>query len=508
MKEDQITKSTFEESATTFKNDILLNENLINFLKDLGTKNKFNTKKALRPIAWRIFLETIPSEKNDGNIIKEWIDIIFNQREEYKKKIEKYCSLKKMGLNDPLLKNENGENDVLIYNEEEKSVLNLINLDLQRTHQVFELFHTTKTKNILSNVLFIYAKEYWGDIPYGQGMNELLSMLYICLYPYYFNNISNNKEKITRDKMYEYLNDIDKYYKEIYLFFHDEDEIQSDLYYLFESLQKKGINDLYQRMDIKKSDPNYNLYELFPDILKDHSDEERTNHLNLRSYSIFKEKLKLIDKKLFNHLKRTNVKCNYYMHRWLKCIFSREFEINDVLSLWDKIFFYEFISGKKYKYSLIYIDFISVAMLVNIRYQLIKKDDESDCYTIIFHYPKLESINIILEISEKVAEIIEQKLQGDSYDINEVLRLVKRTGDYEDNEEEDNSDTNEELIIKPHMYNQRNKLSFISCDQNNGRIIFCGKYYIKNKILMIFFLCLIIAIFLIWLYNNFKMNKQ
>jgi hypothetical protein len=308
--------------------------------------------------------------------------------------------------------------------------------------------------------------------------------------------------------MYEYLNDIDKYYKEIYLFFHDEDEIQSDLYYLFESLQKKGINDLYQRMDIKKSDPNYNLYELFPDILKDHSDEERTNHLNLRSYSIFKEKLKLIDKKLYNHLKRTNVKCNYYMHRWLKCIFSREFEINDVLSLWDKIFFYEFISGKKYKYSLIYIDFISVAMLVNIRYQLIKKDDESDCYTIIFHYPKLESINIILEISEKVAEIIEQKLQGDSFDINEVLRLVKRTDDYEDNEEEDNSDTNEELIIKPHMYNQRNKLSFISCDQNNGRIIFCGKYYIKNKILMIFFLCLIIAIFLIWLYNNFKMNKQ
>ena len=77
MKEDQITKSSFEESAITFKNDILLNENRINFLKDLGTKNKFNTKKALRPIAWRIFLETIPSVKNDGDIIKEWIDIIF-----------------------------------------------------------------------------------------------------------------------------------------------------------------------------------------------------------------------------------------------------------------------------------------------------------------------------------------------------------------------------------------------------------------------------------------------
>ena len=510
MKEDQkqIIKSSLEESAETFKNDILLNENRINFLKDLGVKNKFNIKKELRPIAWRIFLETIPSENKDNNIIKEWIDIIFSQREEYKKKINKYCSLKKLGLNDPLLKNENGENDVLIYNEEEKNVLNLINLDLQRTHQSLELFRATKTKNILSNVLFIYAKDYWGDIPYGQGMNELLSMLYICLYPFYFNSSKNKKEKLTKEKVYEYLDDINKYYKELYLFFHDEDEIQTDLYYLFESLNKKSINDLYQRFDLKKSDPNYTLYELFPDIIKDHSDEERTNHLNLRSYYIFKEKLKLIDKKLFNHLKRVNVKCNYYMHRWLKCIFSREFDINEVLSLWDKIFFYEFNSGKKYKYSLIYIDFICVAMLVNIRYELIKKDDESDCYTVIFHYPILENINIILELAEKVAEIIEKKLNGDTYDINEVLNLVKRSDNYNDNEEENNSDTNEELIIKPHMYNQRNRFSVISCDQNKEKIIFCGKYYIKTKVLMMLFLLLMIIIILIWLYNKFKMNSH
>ena len=426
MKVDQIIKSSLDESAETFKNDILLNKNRINFLKELGKKNNFISKKVLRPIAWKIFLEVIPSESNENNILKEWIDIIFSQREEYKKKVEKYCSIKKMGLIDPLLQNENEEKNDLIYNQEEKNVLNLIDLDLQRTHQTLELFHSTKTKNILSNVLFVYAKEYWGDIPYGQGMNELLSMIYICLYPYYFDDKDYKREKITKEKLYEYLDDINKYYKELYLFFHDENEIQSDLYYLFEALQKKGINDLYQRLDVKKNDPAYNLYELFPDIIKEHSDEERSNHLNLRAYSIFKEKLKLIDKRLYNHLKRTNVKCNYYMHRWLKCIFSREFEINDVLSLWDKIFFYEFDSIGKYKYSLVYIDFICVAMLLNIRYELISKDDESDCYTLIFHYPTLENISIILEISEKVAEIIEQKLKGETYDINEVLRSIKK----------------------------------------------------------------------------------
>ena len=507
MKVEQIIKSSLDESAESFKNDILLNENRIVFLKELGKKNNFISKKELRPIAWKIFLEVIPSESNENNILKEWIDIIFSQREEYKKKLEKYCSIKKMGLSDPLMQKENEEKNDLIYNQEEKNVLNLIDLDLQRTHQTLELFHSTKTKNILSNVLFVYAKEYWGDIPYGQGMNELLSMIYICLYPYYFDDKNFKREKITKEKLYEYLNDINKYYKELYLFFHDENEIQSDLYYLFEALQKKGINDLYQRLDVKKNDPAYNLYELFPDIIKDHSDEERSNHLNLRAYSIFKEKLKLIDKRLYNHLKRTNVKCNYYMHRWLKCIFSREFEINDVLSLWDKIFFYEFDSIGKYKYSLVYIDFICVAMLLNIRYELISKDDESDCYTLIFHYPTLENISIILEISEKVAEIIEQKLKGETYDINEVLRLIKNKGNYNENDEDNNDyDTNEELIIKPHMYNQKNNLSIISCDQNKEKIIFCGKYYIKTKILMIFILCLIIGIFLIYLFNKYRVN--
>lgn len=506
MNEQQLTKSNLEESALSFKNNILLNENRISYLKELGSKNLFQTKKELRPIGWKLYLETIPSSvEGDNNILKDWINKIYDQRKEYKKKIEKYCSLKKMGLNDPLLKKENEENTNLLYNEEEKGVLNLINLDLQRTHQALELFQTTKVKNILSNVLFIYAKEYWGDIPYGQGMNELVAMIYICLYPYYF----TNNEKINKEKLEKYLNNIDKYYKEIYLFFHDEEEIQSDLYYLFESLEKRGINDLYQRFDIKKNDPNYILYELFPDIIKDHSDEDRSNHLNLRAYNIYKEKLKLIDSKLFNHLKRINVKCNYFMHRWLKCIFTREFELDEVLSLWDKIFFYEYDSGKKYKYSLIYIDFISVAMLIKIRYQLFKKSDDSDCYTIIFHYPKEDNISNILQISEKVAEIIEKKLKGEYYDINEVLRLIKKDDNYNselDDDNDNNSDTNEELIIKPHLYNQRSSL--ISCDKNKEHIIFCGKYYLKTKQLLIFFLCFIMLILLFWIYNSFKNHSE
>ena len=64
MKVEQIIKSSLDESAETFKNDILLNENRIDILKELGNKNNFNTKKVLRPLAWKIFLGVIPSENS------------------------------------------------------------------------------------------------------------------------------------------------------------------------------------------------------------------------------------------------------------------------------------------------------------------------------------------------------------------------------------------------------------------------------------------------------------
>ena len=244
-------KSNLDESSASFKTNILLNQNRIDYLKELASKNKLYLKKELRPLAWKIYLETLTSDNQDS--LKVWIDTIFNQRKQYKKKLEKYCSLKKLGLNDPLINDENNEKNNLLYNEEEQSALNLINLDLMRTHQSLDIFQENKTKNILSNVLFIYAKEHGGDILYGQGMNELVAMIYICLYPYYFSVKNNNSnEKITNEMMYEYIKDVNKYYKKIYLYFHDEDEIQSDLYYLFEALETKGMNDLYERIDIKK----------------------------------------------------------------------------------------------------------------------------------------------------------------------------------------------------------------------------------------------------------------
>ena len=197
------------------------------------------------------------------------------------------------------------------------------------------------------------------------------------------------------------------------------------------------------------------------------------------------------------------------MHRWIKCIFAREFDLDDVLTLWDKIFYYQFNSGKKYKYSLVYIDFICTAMLVKIRYELLRKRDDGDIYTIIFHYPKDDDISNILLLSEKIADIIEKKMEGEYYDVNEVLRLIKKNENTEEIEQDDNnSEANDELILKPHLYNQKNKSSIISCDENKEKLFFCGKYYIKTKVLLIIFTCLIMLLLLIWIYYSFINHSQ
>ena len=507
MKENTIEKADLHNSSIIFKDEILLNENRINNLIELAKKNKFDQKKEIRPMAWKVFLGIIPEDKNKS--IEEWIDIIDSQRKEYKEKVQKYCSIKKFKSIDPLIDDENKENDDLLNKEnddKEKNIINLINLDITRTHQGIELFQKTKTKNILSNILFIYSKESH-DIPYGQGMNELVSMLYICLYPYYF---SCKEKNLDKNEIKKYLNDVDNNYEDIYLFFHNEEEIQSDIYYLFESLMSKGIIELYGKDDIKKNDINYHLYELFPDIIKDDLNEDKPTHLNLRSNILVKEKLKIIDKKLYNHFKNININCNYFLHRWFKCIFSREFDINEVLTLWDIIFLYEYINNKKYKYHLIYIDFICLAMILRIRYQLIKKD-EGDCFTILFHYPKGENIDDILEISEKISKIFESKLNNEEYNSDEILDIIRNNNNLieEGNSgNSDNGDAKEELIITPHMYNQNNSKGLITCDKKKENIIFCGKYYIKKKYVFILGFGLFLFFILIWMYNNSQLDNN
>ena len=480
---EELKKFELKKVSLTYKNDILLNENREKTIIELIKRNKLEEKKELRPLAWKLFLNFL----NADDTLEKWIEDIDSKRSEYKNKIKKYFKVDK----DPLINEEEDKRNI---SNDLSTYINLINLDLSRTHQDIDLFHSQKTKTILSNVLNIYARE-CNDVPYGQGMNELISMLYIVFYPYYFPNSNKNN----REEIKEYLNDIESHYEDIYLFFHDEKEIECDLFFLFESLMSKGIQNIYSK-DLAE---DLNLYQLFPGDYKDILNEDKPTHLNIRASMIIHDKLKVIDKRLYNHFNNIKINCNYFLHRWLKCIFTREFNKEDSMILWDRIFLYEYLKGNKFKYKLIYIDFICVSMILRIRNKLIKKE-EGDCFTILFHYPSGDNISELITLTEKVSELFEKKINNEEYFIDEIFNLIKINSNSREEDNDGSGDGSDELIISPHTYNQSKNNSFIDCDRKRENIILFNRCRIKIKYFIIAILCVIISILLLFYFNKIK----
>ena len=175
--EEFLKKQKKEKCLENFKKYILKSSSESN-LKSLNLKNKedlisFGIKgdlssTYLRPIAYKIFLDLLPIEKS----IQQWISMTFSQRMLYSQLKSKYFNKKK---------------------EKEEDNENIIKMDLSRTFPEIQGFNQTKIMNILYNVLYIYTKEH--QFNYKQGMNELLSILFISLYPYYF-PCSKNISKI------------------------------------------------------------------------------------------------------------------------------------------------------------------------------------------------------------------------------------------------------------------------------------------------------------------------
>ena len=446
MSSSQLKKNNITELSLIFKEKILLNPYRVEDLKKLAIDAKLSKEK-LRPIAWKIFLGVLPNTTS----LKEWVEIISNQREEYKKKLKKYCKIKKF-VGDPLgggKKKKKNEGPV-----EDTDLKDLINKDLDRTHQEMELFLQNKIKNILANVLYIWSKEN-SIVSYRQGMNELLAIIFIAFYPFYF--ACTRKPKTTKEDIIEYLKDMNLYKDDIYIFFHDEDEIQSDLFYTFEALMKKGMTNLFDPHFLQKDDPGYKMYEIFPQMWKDDSNENKPTYVYRRSSLIIKEKLKSLDNELYSHFKKIDLNCEVFLQRYLRCIFCREFNLNDVYIIWDIIFYDNYVNRSKEKYDFIYMEYICIAMIFKIR-DTLKDADQNECFSILFKYPETKDIMDIIKLAKKVEQAICERLNGKNSNVYDILGIMKPI------------ESQPSHLFSPHMYNQTSKTNSSSNNITNSKI--------------------------------------
>ena len=468
----EIKKGNLEELSNIFNQNILSNSNIIESLKSLSKDGEL--PKELRPTAWKIFLGILPNNSD----IKDWIEITNSQRIKYKKKLKKYFSIKKY-KGDPLGGGGSNKKNERDYNtlHEENELRRIINLDVIRTYQNINLFSQENIKKLLLNILFIWSREN-EDVSYRQGMNELLAILIICFYPYYFT--FDEKPKPTKDDIIKYINnetEKNKNILQIYNYFHDEEEIESDLFFAFDSLMKKGMKHLYDPKILQKNDKDYKLYELFSDIFKDDIEEDLTNYISRRCFLLINEKLKIIDEELFQYFKKLDINCGAFLQKWLRCIVSREFELNQVFILWDIILVQDYLNEKNQKYSLLFMDCVCLSMIIRIRKNILK-GDQNDCFTLLFKYPHIDEIKDIIILSYNIYQIINEKIKGKKIDPKIIINIVKS---FKDNDNEYDNILKNNNIIKGYYYTDKNNLKENENNKNKNDIK--QEFNIKNNFL-------------------------
>ncbi len=110
------------------------------------------------------------------------------------------------------------------------------------------MFQTTFIKEMMTTILFIWSKEN-SDVSYRQGMNEILAVILLAIFPFYHKEQTSNS---SLDSFKEKINQLktdgknESLANELYLFLYHETDLQADLYTLFNSIMQRGVLELYR----------------------------------------------------------------------------------------------------------------------------------------------------------------------------------------------------------------------------------------------------------------------
>ena len=409
-------KYSKKKCVDEFVHDLIQGNGVENFRK--YSLNGELDKYHIRGMAWKIFMEVLPETET----LEQWVETIDKLRKDYKNKTKSLLKAQKF-KGDPLSGMAVTNTDSATWNTyyADNDTKKLINLDLDRTFQELALFHQKKIKANLADILFIWNKENL-DVGYQQGMNDILAVTFLGLYPCYFKNVKklgkNDIVKISSEQISAIQNAED-----IYDFFHDEDELYSDLYFCFAKLMKRGLKELFET--IKGTHVvDYKKYQLFNNQLEEDSTDDMQNPLNIRCTLIIKEKLKSIDPELYQHFKKIGLNCGIFLQRWLKCMFDREFELKDIFIIWDSIFATPDVQNG---YGLVFLDYIAISMILRIRKKLLESD-QNECFSTLFKYPPIENISELVIFSNNLQIAVEEMIHGKRSMFLENILGINNTG--------------------------------------------------------------------------------
>ncbi|KAK4636005.1 TBC1 domain family member 5 [Fulvia fulva] len=208
--------------------------------------------------------------------------------------------------------------------------------DVERCMPESAYFRQLETQRTLTDILFVFCKLN-PDVSYRQGMHELAAPI-LWVVENDAVDIGEGSKTLGQDSTIKAL--------------FDADHIEHDTFALFGQ--------------VMQSAKTFYLSEGPVSIAS-------------RSRHIFSELLPQVDPDLVKHLEGLDIVPQVFLIRWIRLLFGREFEFEDVLSLWDIIFAED--------NTLEMVDYVCLAMLLRIRWHLLDAD-YNNALGLLLKYPE------------------------------------------------------------------------------------------------------------------------
>ncbi|KAI9885042.1 MAG: hypothetical protein M1823_003176 [Watsoniomyces obsoletus] len=225
--------------------------------------------------------------------------------------------------------------------------------DVERCMPDNDYFRLPSTQRMLLDVLFIFCKLNQ-DISYRQGMHELLAPI-VWVVEQDAIEPSSLKRHRASDGNEGLLQSI-----------LDAEYIEHDVFTLF-SLIMQTAKSFYEL----GSGPSEGRMSI-------NGTQQSSSPIIDRSQRIHQDYLNRVDPELAEHLTNIDILPQIFLIRWIRLLFGREFPFEDLLPLWDAL-----LAADP---GLSLVDFICVAMLLRVRWQLLEAD-YSSALTILLRYP-------------------------------------------------------------------------------------------------------------------------
>ncbi|KAL5259329.1 hypothetical protein ACHWQZ_G009689 [Mnemiopsis leidyi] len=319
-------------------------------------------ESSFRSVAWQVFLEVLPGD------IRQWVTVAGEKRMRYTELKSHYVidphETEDMSLtvNNPLSQEEQSPWAQFFQDNELRKV---IMQDIKRTYPGELMFEQIEIRDIMLNILFIYAREQ-PEIDYKQGMHELLAPIVYVFYNEYMlvKDVTHPSSQLIRTvAAMEYL--------------------EHDLYWCYVALMKH-THPYYTTDKVNKPEPvNKDQTLLFKEAAP-----QPSSYIVQSLEELQNGTLKRFDPELQQHLQKLAIQPQLYGLRWMRLLFGREFPLKDMLVIWDALLASPDFAGM--------VEYICVAMLLYIRDALLC-NDHTGCLTLLMRYPETHDVQLFVQ---------------------------------------------------------------------------------------------------------------